>query len=174
MTCMYIGHSTCTRRYQFLYTFSFVVENCLCQIRTPYCTHILLTNRMMTLIMSRKIRNSLGSNCPNVIETNVKQGIIVMECLLDYLAPKNMFTLQSQLKPTYTYCSCSLSSHSANQLPPTKKSFFFSFLAFDFCRFCVVIPGFFSSPPQRPMTSDFEVFSIPDFIHYIYFPFLIL
>ena len=28
----------------------------------------------------------------------------------------------------------------------------------------------FSSPPQRPMTSDFEGFSIPDFIHYIYYP----
>ena len=32
----------------------------------------------------------------------------------------------------------------------------------------------FSSPPQRPMTSDFEGFSIPDFIHYIYSPILIL
>ena len=32
----------------------------------------------------------------------------------------------------------------------------------------------FSSPPQRPMTSDFEGFSIPDFIHYIYFHILIL
>ena len=31
-----------------------------------------------------------------------------------------------------------------------------------------------SYPPQRPMTSDFEGFSIPDFIHYIYFPILIL
>ena len=31
-----------------------------------------------------------------------------------------------------------------------------------------------SSPPQRPMTSDFEGFSIPDCIHYIYFPILIL
>ena len=28
----------------------------------------------------------------------------------------------------------------------------------------------FSSSPQRPMTSDFEGFSITDFIHYIYFP----
>ena len=28
--------------------------------------------------------------------------------------------------------------------------------------------------PQRPMTSDFEGFSIPDFIHYTYFPILIL
>ena len=45
-------------------------------------------------------------------------------------------------------------------------------IAFDFCRFCVVIR--FLSPPQRPMTSDFERFSIPDFIHYIHFPILIL
>ena len=29
--------------------------------------------------------------------------------------------------------------------------------------------SFFSSPPQQPMTSDFEGFSIPDVIHYIYF-----
>jgi len=28
----------------------------------------------------------------------------------------------------------------------------------------------FASSPQRPMTSDFEGFSIPDFIHYIFFP----
>ena len=32
----------------------------------------------------------------------------------------------------------------------------------------------FSSPPQRSMTSDILGFSIPDFIHYIYFPILIL
>jgi len=32
----------------------------------------------------------------------------------------------------------------------------------------------FSSPAQRPMTSDFERFSIPDFIHYIYLSILIL
>ena len=34
--------------------------------------------------------------------------------------------------------------------------------------------SFFSSPAQQPMTSDFEGFSFPDFIHYIYFPILIL
>ena len=34
--------------------------------------------------------------------------------------------------------------------------------------------SFFLSQPQRPMTSDFKGFSIPDFIHYIYFPILIL
>ena len=32
----------------------------------------------------------------------------------------------------------------------------------------------FFIPPQRPMTPDLEGFSIPDFIHYIYFPILIL
>ena len=32
----------------------------------------------------------------------------------------------------------------------------------------------FSSPPQQPMTTDFKGFSTPDFIHYIYFPILIL
>ena len=49
---------------------------------------------------------------------------------------------------------------------------FVGFFAFYFCRFCVVIR--FSSLPQRLMTSDFEGFSSPDFIHYIYFPILIL
>ena len=57
------------------------------------------------------------------------------------------------------------------------------------CRFLVVVFGGvfwrstfvgsawsfgFSPPPQRPMTSDFKGFSIPDCIHYIYFPILIL
>ena len=51
------------------------------------------------------------------------------------------------------------------------KLFCLCFLAFDFCRFCVVI-RVFSSPLQRPMTSDLEGFSIPDVIHYIYFPIL--
>ena len=43
-------------------------------------------------------------------------------------------------------------------------------------RLLTVLRGhsFFSSPPQRLMTSDFEWFSNPDFIHNIYFPILIL
>ena len=48
-----------------------------------------------------------------------------------------------------------------------KKNIFFS------VRLLLVLRGhffFFLSQPQRPMTSDF---SIPDFIHYIYFPILI-
>ena len=55
----------------------------------------------------------------------------------------------------------------------TYSEIFLFFLTFNFCRFCVVI-RVFSSPPQRPMTSHFEGFSIPDFIHYIYFPILVL
>ena len=52
------------------------------------------------------------------------------------------------------------------------ESFFFFFSV----RLLSVLRGHwvFSSPPQRPMTSDFEGFSIPDFIHYIYFPILII
>ena len=46
------------------------------------------------------------------------------------------------------------------------------FLAIDLCRFCVVIHFF--HPQQQPVTSDVKGFSIPDFIHYIYFPILIL
>ena len=56
----------------------------------------------------------------------------------------------------------------------TCTPFLFLFLPFDFLS---VLRGhsFFSSPPQRPMlTSDFEGFSVPDFIHYIYFPIFIL
>ena len=48
-----------------------------------------------------------------------------------------------------------------------------SFLAFDFSRFCVII-RFFSSPPQRPMISDFEGFlsqivSIAFFVLFLFF-----
>ena len=50
------------------------------------------------------------------------------------------------------------------------------FLTFFSVRLLLVLRGHsvFSSPPQRPMTINFEGFSIPDFIHYIYFPILIL
>ena len=46
------------------------------------------------------------------------------------------------------------------------------FLAIDF-RFCVVI-RFFHPRHNGQMTSNFEGFSIPDFIHYIYILILIL
>ena len=50
------------------------------------------------------------------------------------------------------------------------------FVCFFSVRLLSVLRGhsFFSSPPQRIMTFDFEGFSIPDFIHDIYFPILIL
>ena len=53
---------------------------------------------------------------------------------------------------------------------------FFRFFFFS-VRLLSVLRGyscFFQSPPQWPMTPDFVGFSIPDFIHYIYFPILIL
>ena len=47
--------------------------------------------------------------------------------------------------------------HYINYILNLRFYFFFLFLAFDFCRFWVVI-RFFQSQPQRPMTSDFEGF----------------
>ena len=46
----------------------------------------------------------------------------------------------------------------------------FTNICFFSVRLLSVLRGhsFVSSPPQGPMTSDFEGFSIPDFIHYIY------
>ena len=57
-----------------------------------------------------------------------------------------------------------------------RKSVTVSFFVLISVRIVSVLRGHsvFSSPPQRPMTSDFEGFSIPDFIHYIFFPILIL
>ena len=49
----------------------------------------------------------------------------------------------------------------------------FIFLVCDFCRFAWSFV-LFTPHPQRPMTSDFEGFSIPDFIHYIFCPIFIL
>ena len=56
------------------------------------------------------------------------------------------------------------------------KGLWWYFFFFFSLRLLSVLPGhsFFSSPPKRPMTSDFEGFSIPDFIHNIYFPIFIL
>ena len=53
---------------------------------------------------------------------------------------------------------------------------FFCFFRFFGVRLLLFLRGHsvFPSPPQRPMTSDFEGFSIPDFINYILFPILIL
>jgi len=52
------------------------------------------------------------------------------------------------------------------------RRYFFNFYFIFTVRLLSVLRGhsFFPSPPQRPMTSDFEGFSIPDCIHYIYFP----
>ena len=92
-----------------------------------------------------------------------------------------------------TYFTCSLTFEFMNQLTngihrtkfPTNNSDFkvliyskvqlvFLFIFYRSTFVGSAWPFVFSSPPQRPMTSDFKGFSIPDFIHYIYFPLLIL
>ena len=73
----------------------------------------------------------------------------------------------------YINISCICKNNTANHLNVSQQLLgFFNFFS---VRLLSVLRGHsvFSSPPQRPMTSDFEEFSIPDFIHYIYFPILI-
>ena len=78
---------------------------------------------------------------------------------------KDLFVLM----PTGKHCSI---------ITSTEKLFLsnligFAYRHFDtFFFFCGHL--LFPSPLQRPMSSDFEGFSVPDFIHYIYFPILIL
>ena len=52
--------------------------------------------------------------------------------------------------------------------------YFFIFFLFFSVRLLSVLRGHsvFSFPPQRPMTFEFEGFSVPDCIHYIYFSYL--
>ena len=75
-------------------------------------------------------------------------------------------------------CVCATSNAIATfwHFLPRIRAFLLYFIFFR-VRLLSVLRGhsvFFSSPPQRPMTSNIEGFSIPDFIHYIYFPILIL
>ena len=71
-----------------------------------------------------------------------------------------LWVWQSQLKIVYWYWSSWLCGFNKEE-------------RLDFCWFYVII-CFFSSPPQRPLISDFEEISIPDFIHYTFCPILIL
>ena len=54
------------------------------------------------------------------------------------------------------------------QTENSKVFLFFIFLAFDFCQFCIVIRFF------HPRHNGQWPFSVPDFIHYIYFHILII
>ena len=71
-------------------------------------------------------------------------------------------------------CTIKKSEWMTESVGDLNERFFYFFIFFS-VRLLSVLSGHsvFSSPPQRPMTSDFEGFSMPDFIHYIYFPFLI-
>ena len=62
-----------------------------------------------------------------------------------------------------------------SQVPFFHKKFRIFFYIFSVRLFSVLRGhSFLSSPPHRPMTSDFEGFSTPEFINHIYFPTLIL
>ena len=102
--------------------------------------------------------------------------------ILSFLLPLVVLTLLL-LKPLFVNCLIVLSyilteNEKINKfnyscMNCTCISIYLSFfLSLYFCRFCVVIRFF--HPHHNGMTSDFAGFSIPDFIHYNYYPILIL
>ena len=80
----------------------------------------------------------------------------------------------AMFQPCFLYSEC-VCFHVFYQVYQTGFTCFL-FVCFFSVRLLSVLRGhsIFSSPPQQPMTSDFEGFSIPDFIHNIYFHILIL
>ena len=74
------------------------------------------------------------------------------------------------------HCTTPLTTAPRGLIPYSVYSVQYNLTIYFSVRLLSVLRGHsvFSSPPQWPMTSDVEGFSIPDFIHYIYFPILIL
>ena len=97
--------------------------------------------------------------------------VSVIKCcnVLDYISVMFCFVIGQQqniiMAPNKVYVRCSKQCYAKcfGVGHPCADDFFS-------VRLVSVLRGHsvFSSPPQRPMTSDFEGFSIPDFIHYIF------
>ena len=81
-------------------------------------------------------------------------------------------TISMYVRVLFIFCIVRFFFHSFYRIVYFHRQFFGVFFS---DRLLSVLRGHsFSSQPQRPMTSDFEGFSIPDFVNYIYFPILIL
>ena len=103
--------------------------------------------------------------CQSIV-TIISHGFIIQFVAQEIFTNKSLNGTKYKVKPPTGCLMLSISRGGC-------KFFFFFFFS---VRLLSVLCGHsvFSSPPQRPMTSDFEGFSIPDFIHYIYFLILIL
>ena len=110
--------------------------------------------------------------CTFKYRTCITGGSIAILCSQTLLVIKKKRLKKKYIKPNITIVT--IQDSFAQKILPlqlimamaTFKNIFF--LAFNFLS---VLRGHsvFSSLPQQPMSSDFKGFSIPDFIHYIYF-----
>ena len=106
--------------------------------------------------------------CCNVLVVLLMELHQFNENKLDYISVMFCFVIGQQqniiMAPNKVYVRCSKQCYAKcfSVGHPCADDFFS-------VRLVSVLRGHsvFSSPPQRPMTSDFEGFSIPDFIHYI-------
>ena len=105
-----------------------------------------------------------------------------LECYLASLW-RNFITFRNEIHKSlylittiFSFLSCDFLAHIDQPLDTFSMGFLHvrSWLISNFCNIQIIILAilffyFFQPTPQRPMTSDFEGFSIPDFMHYIYF-----
>ena len=117
----------------------------------------------------RHVLYVLVIKCCNVLVVLLMELHQFNENKLDYISVMFCFVIGQQqhilMAPNKVYVRCSKQCYAKGfgVGHPCADDFFS-------VRLVSVLRGHsvFSSPPQRPMTSDFEGFSIPDFIHYIF------
>ena len=116
--------------------------------------------------------------------TNIKQIKALLSCF--YISNKNWLIFYFKTDSSNAYTGIWLVRYKLSQQHIRKYHFPTKItipvcVALDLHQFTIFLSNFlkidllsvlrghsvFSSPPQRPMPSDFEGFSIPDFIHYI-------
>ena len=105
-----------------------------------------------------------------------KSTYIVANIAVAYDNMRGRFYLQSYIIHVRENRGQNIYLHSSSLLKPRKCLCLFYLFFFNLSvGLLSALRGHsgFSSPPQRPMTPDFEGFSIPDFIRYIYLPILI-
>ena len=123
----------------------------------------------ISLVIMESIEIYREHGHPSLPTLKIQRTLIVYTIMTND-AEQSMTVLFDGLKRIYVIANLTW--------PSTKRSLNIVHIltAFVFVRLLSVLCGHsvFSSPPQRPMTSVFEGFSIPDFIHYIYFPIFIL
>ena len=125
-------------------------------------------NNFCDVYKNSPLKRQTVITCLNTLKKSMADDDAI-SCLVLGTEDKSIYVLDPEAFTVLAAVSCGVNI-------VTEHVTFSLFFIFFSVRLLSVLRGhsFFPSPPQRPMTSDFEGFSIPDFIHYIYFPILIL